>query len=556
MLVSRLSVLKNSKKQKKYFVSPGYWLQSQVAINNNNNQEMNFLIPRQVDGDVSLKLTDNFQFSNPSQRAIKKVAKDLIASLLREYERVLGRRMRPSGGTARNKAMIKILANSLFTRGENRNDVKWIEYRRDNTGENSLLVDAIDVLNDCDYIDCTTRYSSARRSDCSIFCPKDSLLELLIGIEKPVYRPKKLKRVELVTFSHKVAELYFAEDGTEKKIKRTRQTDVPKDALEQVKLDKSFLVRLNNYRKDTVVELCGVRMTGIEASKKYCNADFRQYGRYHNVLQNIKNHTDGIDNRLLAKIDGEVVAEVDLKNSHLLMMYLLTSSNFPSGDLYAIDNTTGSRSSLKFLTMLLINCNKQGAKTAARNHFNGVSWADRKKVKILKNDYDTVEAVLDDMELIRCHHVEVADWFNIKNLGTKLMKLEANIMQLAMTRLMDEGLIFFDIHDSLLVKKSDADKVAYEFRLAYSNIGYDNHYPGVSIEYVENGVVQEKLIEPHFMKDYSYGNHALVKDLREIIGDVVGQHSDTSMLDAEQMKEFNAIDWVMFDEQKVPDEEM
>ncbi|MBL4664459.1 MAG: hypothetical protein JKY23_00630 [Nitrospinaceae bacterium] len=222
--------------------------------------------------------------------------------------------------------MSKVLANALFTRGENRNDVKWIEYSRDNTGDNSLLVDAIAVLYDCGYINCTKKYSSAKRYDCSIFCPEDSLLELLIGIENPVYRPKKLKRAELVTFSHKETDIYFSRDGTERNMIHTRQMDVPQDALEQVKLDKPFLVRLNNYRNDAVVELCGVRMTGIEASRKYCNADFRQYGRFHNVLQNIKNHTDGIDNRLLAKIDGEEVAEVDLKNSHLMMMYLLTST--------------------------------------------------------------------------------------------------------------------------------------------------------------------------------------------------------------------------------------
>lgn len=67
-------------------------------------------------------------------------------------KRVLGRRLRTAGGVVRNRVMGKILANSLFTKGAQRNDISSIEYNRDNTGEKARLVEAIDVLDDLGYI--------------------------------------------------------------------------------------------------------------------------------------------------------------------------------------------------------------------------------------------------------------------------------------------------------------------------------------------------------------------------------------------------------------------
>lgn len=160
-------------------------------------------------------------------------------------------------------------------------------------------------------------------------------------------------------------------------------------------------------------------------------------------------------------MDGEAIAEVDTRASHLTIMHALAGLPLPDGDLYAFPGIP--RDAVKAFVTMTIGTGKP-AQRWARDTGRKDRWPPLADIRA---------AVFKRMPFMRCPALLVPPDFapgvgRERALSHYLTRLEADALATAMGILWrDRGTLALPLHDCLLVPRSAASKAAEALRTGY-----------------------------------------------------------------------------------------
>jgi len=186
--------------------------------------------------------------------------------------------------------------------------------------------------------------------------------------------------------------------------------------------------------------------------------ELKYNGQLYMPIQNIKSNL-----RCEILIDGEETEEMDVASSFLCHAYGIVKYNpynILGGELYL---PKGARPELRPLYKLLTNimfasCSVVQAKEAFKK---AVSEDPNLSDLFIKAGYFPVHEAIEE---IRAHHYLIADYFFIgkKTMYTLLFQ-EASVMEKTLKWAIEEGIPIIPIHDSLLAKKSDINRILLKY---------------------------------------------------------------------------------------------
>ncbi len=159
------------------------------------------------------------------------------------------------------------------------------------------------------------------------------------------------------------------------------------------------------------------------------------------------------DKRLGLKINGSPVAEIDIKASHLTILYGLAGLEMPKGDPYKISGLP--REFVKSWFMSLFGAQKMPVRwpKVANENFRAL-FPHAKKSKTLEKTYPIAEAT----KKITKRHGPALDYFFREGLSSlRLQFIESEIILSAMSglRYFSQPIPSYPVFDSLIVRKKD-----------------------------------------------------------------------------------------------------
>ncbi len=160
--------------------------------------------------------------------------------------------------------------------------------------------------------------------------------------------------------------------------------------------------------------------------------------------------------RRLIKINGELTADIDGCAMHVQLLYRLTKTNLPDGDLYLF--TDDRRTVAKKLMLLMMNTGKtysniqEGRKAVIRTYRKNFDKADEAKLLELICELETR------------HHCIVDELYK-PNWG-RLQHTEAAIMIDIIEMGMKNNIVVLPVHDGALCRRSDKETVLSFFNKA------------------------------------------------------------------------------------------
>ena len=191
-----------------------------------------------------------------------------------------------------------------------------------------------------------------------------------------------------------------------------------------------------------------VLLTDLRIYRSYSRGSFDLGGRCFGWWQSQKKEV-----RAQLLLDGAAVVEPDFSQFHPTMLYALRGIQF-TADAYTIP--LYSRSEIK--SALLIGINARSAKAAVP----AITRSLRKKM-IPASDARS-SAML---KAVKAAHPLIQEDF-CSDRGIELMKIDSDILVAIMLRLSDEGIPFLPVHDSLVCKASDVERVKVVMRESYA----------------------------------------------------------------------------------------
>ena len=167
------------------------------------------------------------------------------------------------------------------------------------------------------------------------------------------------------------------------------------------------------------------------------------------------------DKRQEVRIRGEPVGEIDYKNLHPAILYAMAEADMPS-DCYALPGWDPSlRKLIKVAVLITLNAkNKSQARYAIAHNDLIEAVAEKGTEKALWK----ADRLIDDIKRV---HAPIAHYFHC-DMGAELMQLDSELAKTVMLEMGRRGEVVLPVHDSFLVRESQADTLEeVMFRAAY-----------------------------------------------------------------------------------------
>jgi len=184
--------------------------------------------------------------------------------------------------------------------------------------------------------------------------------------------------------------------------------------------------------------------------------DFDSHGRFYGDQVQWMNKSD----RPYLRINGEPTAEIDVRSSIPYLYHALHVGNVPDDDLYSHPEVP--RDLMKLVYMFALNCDsRQGAMRGLQGKINLVpEWGDYRAKQLLP----IIEG-----------RAPNAIQYLYKNIGTKLMNIEAGCLAKLLEGLNYLKIKRHPIHDSVICAQSVSNTVMEMMRIAFTINGYRPH---------------------------------------------------------------------------------
>jgi len=177
-------------------------------------------------------------------------------------------------------------------------------------------------------------------------------------------------------------------------------------------------------------------------------------GRYQHMKKDIR--------RPYLKIDGEPAVEVDFSESHPTIVYALAGkplSEFDLGKCYWLTDSEPApyvRDAVKVAMACMLNSADRSKAESAITHAGNMGEIDLYEISTSKKLVDSILS----------RHAEIADYFFTPDIGMRCMETEGKIMLETMTRGMRNDVPVLPLHDAVICRQSDAERVAETLREA------------------------------------------------------------------------------------------
>jgi len=177
-------------------------------------------------------------------------------------------------------------------------------------------------------------------------------------------------------------------------------------------------------------------------------------GRYQHMKKDIR--------RPHLKIDGEPTVEVDISESHPTIVYALAGKPLSEADLgkcYWLTDAEPSpyvRDAVKVGMACMLNSSDRSRAESAITHAGNMGEIDLYEISTSKRLVDNI---------LR-RHPEIADYFFNPDIGMRCMETEGKIMLEAMRWGMDNNISLLPLHDAVICRQSDSERVVEALREA------------------------------------------------------------------------------------------
>lgn len=236
-------------------------------------------------------------------------------------------------------------------------------------------------------------------------------------------------------------------------IERTYQDD-----LEQ-------LIKINDALKDASYAL------KAPVKRIYSRGHVMTGGRLYTPLANLPDRKARI--RINTLLNGNPVAEVDLKANHSSMLYALKGKQLPRDFYDLIAKESGqARDKVKWLVIKMIGAKERAITLAAK-----VDEEDYFKSKFVmtKKERGLIEAAIQRQFPDLC-----TEFYN--DIGVVLQAMEGDILLDAMCELVDRGIVSLPIHDALYVEQANIGEAENALKKAWANNLGVNFEPFVDVD--------------------------------------------------------------------------
>lgn len=208
--------------------------------------------------------------------------------------------------------------------------------------------------------------------------------------------------------------------------------------------------------------------------RRIFNGDFEKGGRFYTQCAVIQNMSG--KERKKITIDGEEVAEIDVKSIHPAILYTEEGCVMPE-DPYDFHVPCGVdwneveahraligkpsynpvRNYCKYAMLVVLNSeNINSAKMALTNQVR----KDKKRKDITKRKFVGVDAFSHDVAInnMKDHNMMIRDYFH-RGVGIRLQYRDSTFMEKLLTFCVQNDIVVSPVHDSVVCKKKDVDKV-------------------------------------------------------------------------------------------------
>ncbi len=182
-----------------------------------------------------------------------------------------------------------------------------------------------------------------------------------------------------------------------------------------------------------------VLVSQLRIYRSFCRGSFDLGGRAYGWWQQLSKEL-----RLQILLDGEEVVEPDFSQLHATMLYALRGLPAP-GDAYTVPGY--GRDTIKIAFNVIINARTTQAAIGAV----------QKELKAAGLQHDKAYAA-QIVRAVKAAHPDIKDDFG-SDKGVMLMRIDSDIIVKAMLVLVDEKIPFLPVHDSIVCRKSDKDRV-------------------------------------------------------------------------------------------------
>lgn len=243
-----------------------------------------------------------------------------------------------------------------------------------------------------------------------------------------------------------------------------------KDTKDTIKMRKN-LILINNFLQDQVLDLSNYIKNKITLDRGYpidfnnntlrrvfANGSFEDGGRFYgHWVEPLKKKY-----RKHLKINGKSVCEIDYKEFHIRMLYSILNIDPPNAkDMYRIFGYSPDKRPLlkKILNAHL--CAKSSVEA-----MKGVYKDIRKNTKLKKFSYKDIKGY---SKLLMEKHKPIAKYMNCKN-GIKLQRIDSDITENILLRLIGKKIPVIPIHDSYIVQANHENELIQTMIAEYKKV--------------------------------------------------------------------------------------
>lgn len=205
--------------------------------------------------------------------------------------------------------------------------------------------------------------------------------------------------------------------------------------------------------------------------KRIFNVDFNSGGRMYLDQGSIQSISK--EDRKGITIDGQETVELDYRALHVMLLYSIENIDYGDNDPYDIDmkgfSKPLSRSLAKFAILIMLNA--QDYKTTLRAFSSEIKKY--YNIEELRESGDIEQGAIvsynNILEDIVFKHNKVRDYF-YSGIGLFLQSRDSRIMDIILADFEGRGKLAIPIHDSIIVKKEDADLAEEVMRSAFEQV--------------------------------------------------------------------------------------
>ena len=295
--------------------------------------------------------------------------------------------------------------------------------------------------------------SGRRRSRNTALVLSDPLIDELLGLDIPNVIMPEIEPIRWVI--------------RDKQFRDLPQSFVPTELPDGVRANRNLLMAYNEFIRSHQVTVSRPNQREfhdcIAFHMKYYGEKMDLHsrisgGRYQHMKKDIR--------RPFLKIDGEPTVEVDISESHPTIVYALAGKPLNEADLgrcyWLTDSEPASyvRDVVKVGIACMLNSSDRRRAESAITHAGNIGEIDLYEASTSKRLIDNI---------LR-RHPEIADYFFNPDIGMRCMETEGKIMIETMRWGMDNNIPVLPLHDAVICRQSDAERVAEALREASRTI--------------------------------------------------------------------------------------